>query len=394
MAPINAVKVFKDSVKLDFDEIDRVTKVGVGLKTALRKVPCTHDLQWSIKWYPNGDVANAAGYVSIFTTVTAPVVVKSTYRVDGSSIQKTIRSQINDNWGLSKAISHEELRPLFRDGKVTITCDVEIYVPVPWSFLTNSMFQTCKHLPTNFTLMVENQLLETHKQLLSFVSPIFNAMFQNSTVESMVNLVYVCGFIPSTVKAAVDFMYGHEMENPTLEKILEVLRFADKYKIDMFADLEHVVVCNLSVKTFFVIFHHAYACSKKVLLEECLNFFYTHQNEMRNAKIVDNISHQTLINAIKMAFDLDDEIDVCRHAHECGVYMLMEPLARSVAGSLRTDNFSKITSCAWDGSSDFLKHECAKFMIHHWRELSPAYFADMKAETAKGIMTLANTIRR
>uniref|UniRef100_A0A7E4WDR4 MATH domain-containing protein n=1 Tax=Panagrellus redivivus TaxID=6233 RepID=A0A7E4WDR4_PANRE len=161
MSSINAIKVVKDSIKFVLTEADLGTKIiGDVLKTPLRKVSCTRDLQWQIHYYPAGYDEVAKGYISIFTAVTAPTVVKSTFSVDGSPIQNFFTQRVKCIRGYHEFASHKELRPLFRDGKITITCDVEIYVPVPWSFITSNVFQSCEHIPTDFTLIVEDQRLE------------------------------------------------------------------------------------------------------------------------------------------------------------------------------------------------------------------------------------------
>uniref|UniRef100_A0A7E5A201 BTB domain-containing protein n=1 Tax=Panagrellus redivivus TaxID=6233 RepID=A0A7E5A201_PANRE len=400
MSTINAVKVVKDSIKLVLTEADLTTKsIGDCVKTPLRKVQCADNLQWQIYWYQTGHCDDAKGHVSIFTAVTAPTVVKSTYSVDGTSIQKTFTRLTKTNWGYAKFANHEELRPLFRDGKLTITCAVEVYVPVPWSFFTTNVFESCEHVATDFTLIVGDQRLETHRHLLSFLSPVFNAMFEHDTVEKKSGMITITDFECSTVTIALDFLYGHEVLDPSIEIIVGVLRFADKYNINFLAFLEHVVLCNISFDTFATILHYAYDCSKNALLVQCGAFYKDHEGEVKDAPGLNTVPHEAIVDVIEKAFDFNDSVHVFRQAHKNDIKIILvfrfeEPLAHSIAESLCVDNYSKVASCASECSSDFLKEKCVQYLNQHWVEVTQSMdFVNMDAETIKEFMTAANKAR-
>uniref|UniRef100_A0A7E4W2X5 BTB domain-containing protein n=1 Tax=Panagrellus redivivus TaxID=6233 RepID=A0A7E4W2X5_PANRE len=366
MSTSQTIITIKQSVTFTLYQTDMTAKkIGEKLETPKCTVPCSDGLQWWIRWYSAGDRESANGHVSVFLMVNKPVKATFTFAVDGSSISWTTTYEIQNSplgFGRYRYASHEQLRPLFRDGKLTITCIVEFDVPVP-TFFVPRVFQLFDHIPMDVEFVMGSERVPAHKNFLTMLSPSFQAMFTHNTAESKSGKIKIVEFDFATVKAAIDICYGREPANLPVETVVGILRFCDMYFITaVINELEKLPLLNPLIPTFCTIVHYAYDCNKDSLLTDCYNFFKNHQDEIKAIKQFADLPPALIVDVLKSAFGLKTDFDVLRHAHKNGLEIVVIHLEKPLLNSLTIDNFCDTVCYAWDCSREELQQACAKFL--------------------------------
>uniref|UniRef100_A0A7E4V4N0 BTB domain-containing protein n=1 Tax=Panagrellus redivivus TaxID=6233 RepID=A0A7E4V4N0_PANRE len=398
MTAIKDVLTVKDSDTFTLNEADLTgKKQSEFLYTTKRDIPRSDGLQWWSAWCPAGDRDTAKGYVSVFLHVNKPAKTKYTFTVDGSLISYTTTYEFLDSegFGWSQFASHKKLRPLFRDGKLNITCSVEFDVKVPFTSFVPHVFQLFDHIPTDMELIVGSERMPCHKNFISMISPVFHAMFSHDTAESNSSQVEITDFDYETVKAAVDLCYGRQLENPSIDTIVAILRFADKYIITAVTNgFERLPLANLSVETFCTVAHYAYDCNKDALLAECSKFFKNHQAEIKETEKFVKLPLAFVVDVIKAAFDLKTDFDVLRHAHKNGIAFVVEHLEQQYLTRITVKNFCTVVDYAWECSRDELKNRCAKFFNDNTMEvMNLKDFHNLPAETVRQVLEVSYTLK-
>uniref|UniRef100_A0A7E4V3R1 BTB domain-containing protein n=1 Tax=Panagrellus redivivus TaxID=6233 RepID=A0A7E4V3R1_PANRE len=335
MSVTKAVLAVKDSITFTLNEADLTgKKVGEELKTLARDVPCTNGPQWWIRYYPAGGVEDSKAHLSVFLMVNKTISSRFSFKVQDSSIETDMYAfNLTESvqCGCTKFASHEALRPLFVDGKLLITCDVEFDVSVPFTFLSPRLAQHCGHVPTDFQLIVGSNQLQVHKSLLSLVSPVFHAMFSHDTDESRSGEVKIKDFDFDTVQTTIDFCYGKEMETPSVETVISMLRFADKYDIKVVTNLlKPIPRQSLSNETFHTVVHYADKCCDDELFEDCCDLFFENQSDIVATEKFKMLPPPTVTRLLKDTFDLETQFDVIRHAHANGMDFILAFLEQPI----------------------------------------------------------------
>uniref|UniRef100_A0A7E4UVX1 BTB domain-containing protein n=1 Tax=Panagrellus redivivus TaxID=6233 RepID=A0A7E4UVX1_PANRE len=364
---------FKDSTTLTLTKADLTgKKVGDRILTPKRNVPYSDGLQWWIRWYPAGKTKDAKDYVSVVMWVNKSVKTNLTVAVDGSSINETTKCSFqgpSKSYGWPKYASHEQLHPLFRDGKLTITCNVEFDI-VPPIFSIPRNFQMFESVPMDVDFVIGSERVPAHKSFLALISPVLQAMFKHNSAELKSGEIKITEFDFETVKTAIDICYGREFETLSVETIVGILRFCDKYFITpVVKELERQPLLHPSVDNFFTVINYAYDCNKDALMAECYNFFKINQNEIKAKEKFAELPLTLVITVLKSAFDLKTDYDVLCHAHNNGIDFVVSHLEESLIKPINLDNFCAVVTYAWNCSRKDLQHMCAKFLNEHRDEV-------------------------
>uniref|UniRef100_A0A7E4UMW2 BTB domain-containing protein n=1 Tax=Panagrellus redivivus TaxID=6233 RepID=A0A7E4UMW2_PANRE len=128
---------------------------------------------------------------------------------------------------------------------------------------------------SDLEIVVGDRKLKAHKGFLSMISPVFNAMFTHTTKEAQTGVVTIKDFDHATVKAAIDLLYGQPFEPQSIQDVIGILRFAEKYIIKGATDrLETWLIDHLTVDDFGAVIKHAWDHNSDKLKNICGQFYY------------------------------------------------------------------------------------------------------------------------
>uniref|UniRef100_A0A7E4UUQ4 BTB domain-containing protein n=1 Tax=Panagrellus redivivus TaxID=6233 RepID=A0A7E4UUQ4_PANRE len=371
-------------------------KVEEYMETPERCIPCSDNLMWLIRYYPTGRRLDSIKTFCVYLKAQQITDAKMRVGVDGSGTNLRASELPNPSGGWIQYISvrHEHLKQWFKNDKLTITCRVELDITVPLTMhVKPHIFESCEHVPTDFELVVGSNRLPVHKSFLSMISPVFHAMFLHETAENRSEVVEITDIDFGTVKAAIDFCYGRRFQNPTVESVVDVLRFADKYNIKTITNpLEKIPLTSMSIDNFCAIVHYAYDCSKEALFTECSNFYKRHENDIKKVEKFGKLPPQLITELLKGAFNLNTNFDVLRHAHKTGLMFVVTYLEQSLLDSLTLEGFCSTVKYAWEYSRNDLKNVCAKFLNKHRLEITTKNeFFDLPGEIVLAVSKLSLT---
>uniref|UniRef100_A0AC34F8F8 BTB domain-containing protein n=1 Tax=Panagrolaimus sp. ES5 TaxID=591445 RepID=A0AC34F8F8_9BILA len=140
----------------------------------------------------------------------------------------------------------------------------------------------------DFMIVVGNQEINVHKQVLMDSSSVFNGMFESGWKESIENKIFVEDFSFVIVDAAVKLCYGFDVpQNFTYEDMLSLYRFADKYEMKrimasfnfftkiitlIFQDLvENYLIENLSTSNVVQLIHFSKFLNASKIYQTCID---------------------------------------------------------------------------------------------------------------------------
>uniref|UniRef100_A0A7E4ZRM2 BTB domain-containing protein n=1 Tax=Panagrellus redivivus TaxID=6233 RepID=A0A7E4ZRM2_PANRE len=401
MSTVQEIVTRKDSTTITLMETDLTTKSsGEFLSSPMFDVPDSDGLKWWIRLYPlypagDADTENCG----IFLFVNKSVKSTSKCIIDGSSIRMAFAHEFTDppiGYGRPKFASHEQLRPLFQHGQLTVTCSVEFYIPVKRDLSVPRNFQLFGHVPTDVELVVESDRVQAHKSFLSLISPVFHAMFSNDTAESKSNTVELVEFHFDTVKSAVDFAYRRELMDLSVETAVDMLRFCDKYFITAaIEELEKLTVLIPSIENICQVVHYAYDCNRDSLLDKCCDFFKDHQDEIKVSTDFAELPPTLVVDILKKAFDLNTSFDVLYYAHENGINFVVDHLEEPLIKSMSVDNFCQVVKFAWEYSRKDLQQACATYLNDNREEVTDLEdFINLPYEVMQGVLKMSHVLKR
>uniref|UniRef100_A0A7E5A099 BTB domain-containing protein n=1 Tax=Panagrellus redivivus TaxID=6233 RepID=A0A7E5A099_PANRE len=395
-----AVGAIHDTFTFTLNEVD-LTEMNVGeeILTSKRTVPCSDRLQWWIEYFPAGDGDDVEGFVSLYLWTNKPVKANYVVVIDGTSISKTGSEEFTetpDNYGFSQYASHEELCPLFRDGKLTITCSAEFTSSIQAIPATPAIYETVEYTTPDFDLVIDSKRIPVHKYLLALVSPVYCELIENrSSTESKNKEHVITGFDYDVIKTAIDYYYGRELKLLSSETYVGVLRFAHKMEMKKITAVwEKLILSNLSKVTFCDFLQYADTCKKDALLDECYKYFKTNQEVIKVTKSFVKLPPTFAINFLKAAFGLESDDQALRHAHIHDIGFIRDYFNEDYLNPLSIENFSITASYAWEFSQENLQKACAQFLNDN-REMvtTDDAFLNLPPETVRSVLQFAKRKR-
>uniref|UniRef100_A0A7E4VT64 BTB domain-containing protein n=1 Tax=Panagrellus redivivus TaxID=6233 RepID=A0A7E4VT64_PANRE len=377
MNEIKGVKTFKDtaSVQLSLSDLTN-KKLNDVITTPARKIEGSNGLTWSFLCYPAGYSAEwkqniIKHEIGVFVKVSGQIWAIVSFSIDNSPINESychyFSSILKPN-GIPSFTLHDDVKLLFSNGKLSITCTVEFDVVVPLVFMNRGLFLFSEHVSTDFVLIVGDDKIQTHRSVLSLISPVFHAMLTHDTVERKLKNVKITDFDANTVKTALDYCYGRPMKDLSVDAVVSMLRFADKYDIQpIITEWEPILPSNLTPETFPVILHYAYDCSKKTPTEACAVYFEAHKLGICLNPGFNAVPPEAVIEIIKFAFELESDFAILRYAVTHSIWVVVNHLEKF---TFTVENFCEIAAYAWNMGRDEVKKECAKFFNEHQVEIT------------------------
>uniref|UniRef100_A0A0E0M7U9 BTB domain-containing protein n=1 Tax=Oryza punctata TaxID=4537 RepID=A0A0E0M7U9_ORYPU len=226
--------------------------------------------RWRICYYPNGNVLEAADYISIFLVLDEIVVrnVKAQFQIcfagqvekQPSLAWKTVRafnkqSSSSSSWGYPKFIRREDLEKseYLKHDSFTIRCDIIVvdkyraedassaagaFVSVPPSNLHSHLGDLLKNEKgTDVVFEVGGETFTAHRCVLAARSPVFNAELFGSMMESDTTngVIHIDDMAAQVFKALLHFVYTDslpEMEEREDTMCQHLLVAADRYNLE------------------------------------------------------------------------------------------------------------------------------------------------------------------
>uniref|UniRef100_A0A7E4URT0 BTB domain-containing protein n=1 Tax=Panagrellus redivivus TaxID=6233 RepID=A0A7E4URT0_PANRE len=342
-------------------------------ETPRRAVPYSAGLEWWVEWYPTGYLEGEykTRYLSLVIRVTKRVNAKFIFNI-GETFQKTD----NQNFVCTSArwrrfAAQNELRRHFRDDKVDITIGIEFWSQLPAIPEAPTVFNLFDSVPTDFEFMVGSDQLSVHKNFLSLISPVFNAMFAHDTLEFQTGKVIITDFDFTTVKTAIGFCYGRELRIISVETYVDVLRFAEKYLMQAVVDKwEELIPSNLTTATICNFIQYAVDYSRSKLHTLCIDYFRTNFDAIKHSAPFVALPGPFVVNLLKEVFyHLETKFDLLHFAHEHGMVGVFTHLEKPLLESLALAEFSPTVDYAWKCSRNDLKKACAKFLSNNRTEM-------------------------
>uniref|UniRef100_A0A7E4UQC3 BTB domain-containing protein n=2 Tax=Panagrellus redivivus TaxID=6233 RepID=A0A7E4UQC3_PANRE len=376
--------------------------VDAYLESPKFKVSGSGGLKWWIRVYPAGCTDADKGYVGVFIYVNKPVMSKCKCISNHPSIQKSFTYSYDDTsrgYGWADYVSHKSFGSISgkrKAKKFTITCILEFDIDKQHDASVPRVYQLFRHESPDFELVVDSNRVPAHKNFLSLISPVFKAMLSSDIAESKPNEVKITDFSFDTVKAAIDFCYGRELEDLSLGTAVNILRFCHKYSITAaIEEIEKLSLFDLTTDSFCKIVRYAYDCRKIKLLDKCCEFFKGHQDGIKaKAEFVD-FPLILVVDVLKKAFTLKTLFDVLDHALQNGIGFIVNDLEDFIGAIITFDTFCLAVRYAWKWSRDRFKKVCAKYLINNREQVTDSQdFLNLPAEVVLSILKVAHEGKR
>uniref|UniRef100_A0A7E4WA36 BTB domain-containing protein n=1 Tax=Panagrellus redivivus TaxID=6233 RepID=A0A7E4WA36_PANRE len=264
------------NVSVDFDD----ERVLFGSVT--RDVPDAPGLKWSLYAYPRGviDDMDLDVYISVVggrATVIGQIQIVD-YRVDEKMTKNFKFDFVNDQKQGFVALMPSGCESVF---DVTCIATFLIQPAVVAPLKVHEMIDSANPNCFDATIKVGKSEIKVNRGFMSLASPVFCAMFGSDTKESQTGIVNIVDFTHETVKNALDYCYGRNVEHIPMVAIIDMLRFYDKYDIQAaIKKLEAWLKDNLTVETFVPIAAYAFTHSLEPLQADCGQMFHKHVDEL------------------------------------------------------------------------------------------------------------------
>uniref|UniRef100_A0A7E4W4L6 BTB domain-containing protein n=1 Tax=Panagrellus redivivus TaxID=6233 RepID=A0A7E4W4L6_PANRE len=394
--PIKITRSIEDACSIKLTKAKLRWDVGRQSFSQKREIPYTNGTKWWLSMYPGGESDEFEDYISVRFNVTAPVNVHVTFAIEDTEIKKVICHPYIQSWiCLPRFASHDDVWPELCGTSLELSCTVKFDFDLRPKCLKSSLFHSCDHIPMDFEFVVGDSNVKAHRQFLALISPVFHAVFSHDTIEARTGQLVVKDFEFNVVKAAIDFCYGRELNDNSIETIVGVLRFGDKYDIKSFsAELEKVLLFNLNSQSFCVIAHYAFDCSKADIMEECAKFFKENINKLKESVNFQNLPSKVVYELLKHAFSSTTIDEVLSSAHKYRIKSVIEMCMQPLFNSMSPENFVTNTKYAWSFSCENLQRKCAEYFNDHRLETATMdLLLSLEPETAFDLMKMAAEIR-
>uniref|UniRef100_A0A7E4UPN5 BTB domain-containing protein n=1 Tax=Panagrellus redivivus TaxID=6233 RepID=A0A7E4UPN5_PANRE len=128
------------------------------------------------------------------------------------------------------------------------------------------------------TFVVENRKLSAHRHYLSLISPVFKAMFETDSAEAKTARVTITDFTAKTWENALFYIYGEPLPYVSIQELLEIYKFVDKYDITAARRLAPSFEQEINNTNFCTISKFAWMYSDEHIMKKCVAFLASHSN--------------------------------------------------------------------------------------------------------------------
>uniref|UniRef100_A0AC34FNX5 BTB domain-containing protein n=1 Tax=Panagrolaimus sp. ES5 TaxID=591445 RepID=A0AC34FNX5_9BILA len=167
----------------------------------------------------------------------------------------------------------------------------------------------------DFTIVIVDKEIKVHKQVLMDSSPVLNRMFESRMNESIENRMIIPDFPFEIVNAAIKLCYNSDFSTSsfTIEDLLSLFKFADKYEIILIMDLvENDLMKKISPSNVVQLIHFTKSLTASKLYQSCINFLLKCSKESTPVLGVESLGDRFLATCFLETFrsvDSDAESD-------------------------------------------------------------------------------------
>uniref|UniRef100_A0A7E4ZQS6 BTB domain-containing protein n=1 Tax=Panagrellus redivivus TaxID=6233 RepID=A0A7E4ZQS6_PANRE len=272
------VKVVEDKVSVDIVSANNV-------ESELRDVPGAPWLKWSLHIYPLGQ-NNESAFIGVFIRIVGGRAnVNATFHIRGAYYNRDYRypfcQEFNDgeehgyeDWYSNVGIKNGNTS---KDKPCTVTCSATLTLNLIKlaPIMLHELIDESKPHCSDARVTIGMDEIKVQRGFLSMISPVFHAMFSPETKESKTGVVKITDFTVATVRNALDYCYGVDLNVDTVEEVIDMLRFYDKYDIQpTIAKLEARLKELMNTSNFAPIAAYAWQYSREMLQAECGRMFH------------------------------------------------------------------------------------------------------------------------
>ncbi|XP_044434785.1 BTB/POZ and MATH domain-containing protein 3-like [Triticum aestivum] len=288
--------------------------------------------RWVLEFYPNGDVRDTAGFMSVYLVLDQHVARSVKVHCQFSfideldkQVNRCIRASRardfcanNRAWGRSQFIKQEDLEKSvhLKDDCFTIWCDFIIAEAAATTFIEVPPSNVCEHLNHLFatkvgadvTFKVGHETFSAHRNILAARSAVFGPMKEGTTTGA----IQIQDMEPNAFNALLGFIYtdlmpkvmkvGGEAEEVGADEVTwlrHLLAAADRFDLQRLKLMcegrlsEHINLSSVTVILGLAAQHHC-----RGLKEACLEFL-----KVQSAAILGGAHRQACLKIIRSAGD-------------------------------------------------------------------------------------------
>uniref|UniRef100_A0AC34FQF7 BTB domain-containing protein n=1 Tax=Panagrolaimus sp. ES5 TaxID=591445 RepID=A0AC34FQF7_9BILA len=169
---------------------------------------------------------------SLIHKTSSPISMQWKIKEDVLLAKKGIQNK-SDGYGLPLCSTDDLFDPTKRyivDGFLTINFNGILLIENDEKTETYS-----KKKVEDFTIVIGDKEIKVHKQVLIDVSPVFSGMLESGMKESIQNKMIITDFPFEIVETSINLCYNSNFPTSlfTIEDMLLLLKFADKYEIKL-----------------------------------------------------------------------------------------------------------------------------------------------------------------
>uniref|UniRef100_A0A7E4V4Q6 BTB domain-containing protein n=1 Tax=Panagrellus redivivus TaxID=6233 RepID=A0A7E4V4Q6_PANRE len=217
--------------------------------------------------------------ISIETALNQRIVITAFVSVEGTTIERRFTKLLEHrrNITIGELYEHKDLP----EHDIRVRCHLVIedrrFIPPTLKLSLFDVMGDCQNVNSDAEFKVGYVSIPFHRGYFAMLSPVFYAMFNHETEEKRTGIVEIKDMDFTTVHNAVNFCYGHVLEDKTTFELLNVLAFGDKYDIRIITkNLLEWITMALNPFNFCLILNYACTTSNEKLIMTCSKYFLAH----------------------------------------------------------------------------------------------------------------------
>ena len=254
-ASSNYMSIFLEYIKGDHDIKAKAEYSLVNRRCELTDI--RKDTQFSIF-----KCGNSRGYINYIKYDTLTLIENET--LDDDKLKIYVRITVMDD-----AITEETKYQEF-DEQENVNFSTRAIESLVRDFNQLLLNSSMKMADIQIRVHPSSKLFSAHKLILAARSPVFAAMFANSTLENTTNVIEINDLHPDTIQSMLEYIYTGKVTD-IKESTVELYRCADKYQLDDLRYQTEIALMNsISIETCAEILlladqHHSKELKSRVL---------------------------------------------------------------------------------------------------------------------------------
>uniref|UniRef100_A0A7E4VPB5 BTB domain-containing protein n=1 Tax=Panagrellus redivivus TaxID=6233 RepID=A0A7E4VPB5_PANRE len=361
--------------------------VGDFVETTKKIIPLSDGIHFWLRCYPAGNLEG--GYVGVFLHVSAPIPMKCIF--DLAMIKATVHAEFEDALfaGFATFASHAMVEPHLVQGSLSVQCDVEVRITVPNSISAPRIGEFANHLANDVQIVVGEDSMLVKRSVLLLLSPTFVDLLSGNTEEANSNTIRITDYSFRVAKLAFDFYNGVTLNDPSVETLIDILRFSERYRVNTGLLADHLF-CKLSADTFTIIVKYAYEADKERLFQECCNTFERNMASISQSHRFSSMSPALIARVVKRTFALATDFDILRFAQVNGFGEALNPFEALLVERLSLPEFIEAAQYAWECTRPVMMAKCGEIFNANKAEITTTRaFIELPAPVTHAVLTAA-----